>query len=455
LTALRLLAVTAGAVALAATAGSGRAERQAAPVPATAIAAGLSHTCALTNVGAVECWGYNGHDELGNGQDGDSATPVGVSGLDRGVASIAAGVRHSCAVTSAGGAKCWGYGRGPLGDGTSGRRRTAVDVSGLTTGVAAVTAGNDYSCALTSAGGVKCWGSNFGGQLGDGTTIERLAPVDVAGLSGGVKAIAAGLSSCALTAAGGVKCWGGGRLAPVDVPGLGSAVTAITPRCALMTGGGVKCWGNDLVPVDVPGLSSGVTAISSTFHSCALLDTGGVKCWGLNDHGQLGDGTTTDRPNPVNVAGLHGRAKAISAGSFHTCALLSTGAVDCWGAVSGQLGGDSQSIVLRPVAVAGFGTAKASLAIVSRSVRVTPARVAPIVVRCGSQVLCRGKVALDAGGTQLGSRRFAIATDSVEAIRVKLTPAGFRALTRRRRLSTHVAVTGGVKATRTITLVAP
>ena len=315
--ALRLLCVAAGLVLVAA-AGSSRADRQSAPVPATAVAAGLGHTCALTNAGAVECWGYNGHDELGNGQDGDSATPVTVSGLDRGVTSIAAGLRHSCAVTSAGGAKCWGYGRGPLGDGTSGRRRTPVDVSGLTTGVAAITAGNDDSCALTSAGGVKCWGSNFGGQLGDGTTIERLAPVDVAGLSGGVKAIAAGSFSCALTAAGGVKCWGGGRLTPVDVPGLGSGVTAITPSCALMTGGGVKCWGKDLVPVDVPGLSTGVKAISSAFHSCALLNTGGVKCWGLNDHGQLGDGTTTDRPAPVDVVGLHARAKAISAGSFHS-----------------------------------------------------------------------------------------------------------------------------------------
>jgi hypothetical protein len=110
---------------------------------------------------------------------------------------------------------------------------------------------------------------------------------------------------------------------------------------------------------------------------------------------------------------------------------------------------------LQPVAVAGFGTAKASLAIVSRSVRVTPARVAPVAVRCGSQALCRGTVALSVGAARLGSRPFAIATDAVEVIRVKLTEQGFRTLIRRKRLSTHVAVTGGVKATRTITLIAP
>jgi hypothetical protein len=123
--------------------------------------------------------------------------------------------------------------------------------------------------------------------------------------------------------------------------------------------------------------------------------------------------------------------------------------------MSGQLGNDTQSIALRPVAVAGFGTAKASLAIVSRSVRVTRAGMAPVVVRCGSQALCRGTVTIHVGGTRLGSRAFAIATDSVEAIGVKLTSRGFRTLTRAKRLSAHVSVTGGVRVTRTVTLVAP
>jgi hypothetical protein len=448
---LRLLIVVALAVPLAAGATSGGTA-----VPATAIAVGLGHTCAITSAGGVECWGYNGHDELGDGQNGNSVTPVDVVGLHHGVAAIAAGVRHSCAVTSAGGAKCWGYGRGPLGDGTTERRHTPVDVSGLASGVTAITAGNDDSCALTSVGGVKCWGYNARGQLGDGTTADRLVPTDVVGLTGGVKAIAAGsLFTCALTAAGGVKCWGSGRWTPVDVPTLGGGVTAITPNCALTSGGGVECWGRDLVAADVPGLNSGVTAIASSWHSCALLGSGVVKCWGLNDHGQLGDGTTTDRSLPVEVVGLHGRATAISAGGFQSCALLSNGAVDCWGAVSGQLGDDSQSIVLRPVAVSGFGTAKASLAIVSPSVRVTLARIAPVMLRCGSQALCRGTVTLRAGGARLGRRAFAIATDAVEVIRVKLTPRAFRMVTRAKRLPTRVAVTGGVTGARTITLVAP
>jgi alpha-tubulin suppressor-like RCC1 family protein len=234
--ALRLLSVAVGLLALAAAAGSSRAERQSTPVPATAIAAGLGHTCALTRAGGVECWGDNGHDELGNGQSGDSSTPVGVSGLKSGMTAIAAGVRHSCALTTAGGVKCWGYNRGALGDGTADRRHTPVDVVGLTSGVSAVAAGNDSSCALTSSGGVKCWGLNDRGELGDGTTTSRLTPVDVVGLQSGVKAVASGTGlgrACALTTAGGVRCWGRGNPTPVQVPGLGSGVTAVTSSCAL------------------------------------------------------------------------------------------------------------------------------------------------------------------------------------------------------------------------------
>jgi hypothetical protein len=324
---------------------------------AKAVSAGVDHTCASTRGGGVRCWGYNGHDELGIGAGSSelpsSSIPRDVFGLSGGVAAISAGTRHSCALTSTGGVKCWGvnYG-GALGDGTENRYFAPVDVVGLGSGVKAVSAGYDRSCAVLETGAVKCWGTDYG-----------LTPVDVPGLSSGIVAVAtSSLIGCALTNAGGVKCWGFhyGPTA-VDVPGLASGVEAVTtggPICALTTAGGVKCWGADSnwTPVDVPGLGSGVAALATgTGHGCVVLTTGRVKCWGLNDHGQLGDGTKTDRPSPVDVVGLRG-ATAVATGGFHSCAVLGSGAVKCWGG-PGALGDGATVERLRPVSVVDFGPA--------------------------------------------------------------------------------------------------
>jgi alpha-tubulin suppressor-like RCC1 family protein len=496
---LRLLTVSTLAVVLAAAAGSGRAGTSLVPlittgsgattVPATAIAAGLGHSCALNRAGGVKCWGDNGHDQLGDQTTGNRVTPVDVSGLSVGVTAIAAGVRHTCALTRAGSVKCWGANiSGALGDGTTNRRpRRVVDVFGLSGGVTAIAAGFDHSCALTSAGRVKCWGSNRFGQLGDDTTNDRWSPVEVVGLSG-VRAIAAGgFQSCALTTDRGVKCWGGstGRTpTPVDVSGLAGAATAITVNCALVGTGGLKCWGSDRKAVDVPGLSSGVAAIATGFHGCALMTTRGVKCWGLNDHGQLGDGTTVDRSTPVEVSGLIGDVTAIVVGSFHSCALVSTGGVKCWGQNgSGQLGDRTTRDRRTPVGVIGFGATEATLAIVSRSVRVTRAGVAAIKLRCGAQARCRGTLTLTASvdgelvgslarrvQVTLGSRTFSIAASDdcplcggakPQTVKAKLTPQSFKLLTRVKRLSAHVRASykqpagGTTRVTRTIRLTAP
>ena len=102
-------------------------------------------------------------------------------------------------------------------------------------------------------------------------------------------------------------------------------------------------------PVSVSGLSSGVVAIAAgTSHTCAVLSTGAVRCWGFNTNGQLGDGTQTQRPTPVVVSGLTSGGTAVAAGGSHTCALVS-GGVKCWGLnTNGQLGDGTQAQALHP-----------------------------------------------------------------------------------------------------------
>ena len=249
---------------------------------------------------------------------------------------VSSGVYSTCALLSTGVVKCWGQNsNGQLGDGTTTQRNAPVTVLGLTTDVNVVETGYWQACVLLSSGAVKCWGQNAYGQLGDGTTTNSSTPVNVSTLSSGVIAISAGYyHTCALLSTGAVKCWG---LNTYGELGDGTTTTSSTP-------------------VNVSTLSSGVSAISAGgYQTCALLSTGAVKCWGQNTNGQVGDGSTTQRNSPVDVSGLTSGVTTISAGYLHSCAVLSTGVIKCWGLNStGQLGDASTTQRTSPVDVSGI-----------------------------------------------------------------------------------------------------
>ncbi|MCH7580260.1 MAG: hypothetical protein IIB22_08460 [Chloroflexi bacterium] len=251
-------------------------------------------------------------------------------------------------LTVAGGVKCWGENIfGQLGvtgvlcfylDGSAiPCSPVPLDVPGLESGVAAIAAGNFHTCVLTDEGGIKCWGSNRMGQFGDGTTVSSVEPVDVPGLAAGVQAIAAGSThTCALLENGAVKCWGGNTTYQLGAESSETCISEFTDPHVCST-----------TPLDVETLDGGVAGlVAGRGFTCALTETGGVTCWGNNAHGQLGDGTFANiRRTPSDVcadeqceAPLTG-ASTVAAGGSHTCALMNSGDLKCWGfGAFGQVG---------------------------------------------------------------------------------------------------------------------
>lgn len=191
--------------------------------------------------------------------------------------------------------------------------------------------------------------------------------------------------SCRLDTTGGVTCWGWNghgqlgdgtttsRSRPVPVAGLTSGVVRLAAggasTCAVLVTGRATCWGWNAFgqlgdgtrtdrsqPVTVPGITDAVDVTVGNGHVCALRATGQVLCMGWNFYGQLGDGTTADHPKPTPVQGLVG-VTSVSAGDQHTCARTAVGAALCWGANAlGQLGDGTTTNRSLPAQVSGFGS---------------------------------------------------------------------------------------------------
>jgi alpha-tubulin suppressor-like RCC1 family protein len=217
------------------------------------------------------------------------------------------------------------------------------------TGVAAIGAGGTHACAVLTDGTARCWGSNAFDELGSGTARGFEAnPVTVANLSGAVAIACGGMYSCALLADGTVSCWGDESWGEL---GNGTIKTDTSPY-----------------PTPVPGLGNVTTlaahgdpageADALDQFSCAVTSSGAVDCWGQDGSGQAGVAPPpggSAQPTPGVVAGTTG-ATAIGLGTEHACAVVAGGSVVCWGGdLMGQLGdAGSQSFILPPVSVAGL-----------------------------------------------------------------------------------------------------
>src|SRR5207245_4506213 len=290
------------------------------------------------SAGDAYCWGRNESGRLGDGTVLDRATPVRVA-APAGVtfAYVGTGAGYSCGLAATGGsAYCWGsHSAGELGDNSGADQFSPVLVqapAGVT--FTTLTTGFFHSCGLATNGVVYCWGANASGQLGDNTTGDKPVPVPVGAPAGVTFATldAGYVHTCAVTPAGAAYCWGDNGSGE-----LGDNTTV-----------------GKLVPTAVQGAIQFALVSGGGDHSCGVTTTGKGYCWGGNEAGQIGDNTTLDRLVPAANAG--NLTLSIPApGNGHSCAVATgtSATVYCWGSnAHGQLGDGTTSQRLVPTRVA-------------------------------------------------------------------------------------------------------
>lgn len=289
----------------------------------TTLAGGTFHTCGLTPAGAAYCWGSNAEGSLGDGTGVDRLTPTLVAGGHTFV-TISSYGSHTCALTPAGKAYCWGANvNGQLGDGTTTFRASPTPVSGNLTFIS-ISAGITHTCGIATGGAAWCWGANSlgaAGALGTGNETNSTIPVPVTG-GQTFQSIATGYLNqfaftCGLTVTGGVSCWGANNLGQL---GIGSNLSHLT------------------TPAPINGVPPFASIAAGGSHACSLTAGGVAYCWGDNSVGALGDNTTINRTMPTQVVGGDSFA-SLDVGTSHSCARTAAGSVRCWGFNSnGQLG---------------------------------------------------------------------------------------------------------------------
>jgi len=301
---------------------------------------------------------------------------------------------HMCAVR-AGRVRCWGWNSwGTLGYGNTASlgdeanelpaMLTDVPANDPGTAVVKVVAGAYHTCILLEDHRVRCWGRGEERQLGFEIFDPQVAagdepgelPTPAVALGEDVMDVVVGLlHTCALLDAGVVRCWGSNDVGQVGIPGADLYLP------------------EDAGPVDIGGAAQQITAGAQ--QTCALLVDGAVRCWGTNQFGQLGypgvDGVGYfETPASVPPVDIGGPAVQIAAGAVHTCALLASGDLRCWGwNEDGQLGVASNEVIGDDETPA-MGGAVAMLQQGDSVLEVTPSAFHTCVLLAGDGVRCWG-----------------------------------------------------------------
>ena len=288
----------------------------------------VAHSCALLADKTVQCWGSNDYGQLGIGNTTSSTAPVAIQALSN-VQQLAVGGSHTCALNDAGTLLCWGHNdHGQLGTGQVGELYNEWTPHQIMTGVASVAAGMAHTCVTKANLQVWCWGSNSDGQLGINSTVQQPSPVQVTSVAG--NEIRCGLSFTCVRSNFGAGCWGdnvAGQIgdntqgndrlvsATLSLNGIGQGTLELGDyHSTAIVAGTVYVWGENadgqlgdgtlqrsLTPKALTGLDPVTMVSAGSLHTCALTSGNVMKCWGSNLSGQLGDGSVISKSAPVDV----------------------------------------------------------------------------------------------------------------------------------------------------------
>lgn len=360
------------------------------PLVFVSVSAGGNHTCGLTSLGSVLCWGGNDAGQLGSGDFAAFLTPHRVAG-GLTFLTVDAGSGHTCGVAKNGSGYCWGTARNR---GNVNPKTFPERVPGLLT-FTSLDAGELHTCGLSPSGTVYCWGQyNVAGSYVTTWLSDDIR--DPSPMSDSFPTLAVVTTGaqhgCGVAVNGRAYCWGTDN--QFGVLGNGSTQPSITyvvrdsldfkavpvagglrfvslsagryHTCGIATGGAAYCWGatrlddlfgsispNLLTPALVAGGFTFTSISAGDYHTCGITTAGLTTCWGENASGQLGDGSTSGSRVPVMVS-TNLRFTSVTAGGGHTCGVATDGAVYCWGDNRfGQLGDGTHFNSLVPVLVAG------------------------------------------------------------------------------------------------------
>lgn len=308
----------------------------------TKVEAGYNFSLALGSDGVVYGWGDNGSGQLGNGSSGISRSPVAAV-MPEGVTftNISAGKSLAAALGSDGNAYGWGLNTvGQVGDGTTTGRNTPTRIQ-TPSGVSYVDieANGGFATAVGSDGNVYSWGGNVFGVFGNGTNgTTSVTPVRARVPAGVTLTSVSTTHQHVLATAidGSVYAWGNNAQGQL---GNGTYTTSYTPVKVLL-----PWYLEDVKFAEV---------FAGEKHSAARTTDGGVMSWGTNAEGQYGDGTVINglRPMPATIP-AEVSIEGFSGGGNHALALGSDHKLYAWGMNNrGQVGDFTKSNRTSPVQV--------------------------------------------------------------------------------------------------------